>query len=115
MEKKTVYELIEFDKKEPGLPERYGVIYEGEDYVDSSYYDGHVFIDSVRPVKYWLKPSKLYILTEEQMKAVEEMKEALDKIQNMKLEPGEHGYEYVFNRCWHYATNATINYNKQFK
>lgn len=52
---KQYYELVEYEKTEPVLEGRYGVIYEGEDCIDSSWWNGLVFIDSVRQVKYWLK------------------------------------------------------------
>jgi hypothetical protein len=37
--------------------------------------------------------------------------QALEKIQAMKMEPGETDYRYAFNRIWHIATDILTEYN----
>jgi hypothetical protein len=36
----------------------------------------------------------------------ERMREALEKVTQMKLERGERSWNYAFNRCWHIAQDA---------
>ncbi len=43
---------------------------------------------------------------------IQAYREALEKIMQQKLEPGEADYKYAFNRCWHIA-NDQLNQFKQ--